>query len=185
MACAGMPSTPWLREARKGVDARPSPSMTLRREHGSDQSSPHRRQRRIRLSGVGSAGLRQIGPPAAALAAHRRRSRPHQIDGAEARREVRRDAHHDADLALGGGHQSDHAAAPICLPIASARPFRSRGGTSPRLRADKLHVRRSARPRLRRRPSPACAGLRRPGAPVAGGPPGATRCARAARRVKP
>ena len=45
-----------------------------------------RRERGVGLGAVGAAGLRHVGPAAAALAAERLGALAHQIDGGEARR---------------------------------------------------------------------------------------------------
>ena len=47
-----------------------------------------RGERRIGLRAIGTAGLRHVGPPAAALAAERLGGDPHQIDRIEARGEI-------------------------------------------------------------------------------------------------
>ena len=52
------------------------------------------------LAAVGTAGLRHVGPAAAALAAERLGALAHQVDRVEARREVVGDADHDAGLAV-------------------------------------------------------------------------------------
>ena len=83
-------------------------------------------------------------PPTAALAARTRSTastRPAR--SAET-------PHDDAGLALGGRDERNHAAAHVACRIASAMPFSSRAGTSPRLRAASLtsptfsHPRRAA-----------------------------------------
>src|SRR5215218_11522363 len=70
---------------------------SLRPERGLD-----RLQCGIGFRAVGSAGLGHVGPPAAALAAQRLGALANEIDRVEAPSEIRRDADHDASLALFG-----------------------------------------------------------------------------------
>src|SRR5512143_2424531 len=77
-----------------------------------------RRQRRLGLGAIGSAGLRHVGPAAAALAAERLGTLAHQFDRVEARREVGGDADHDASLAvLGDADDRDHAGTDLLLAV--------------------------------------------------------------------
>ena len=64
-------------------------------------------------AGVGAAGLGQVRPPAATLAAHGRTRHAHQVYRAEPPGQVGADPHHDARLALGRGHDGHHAAAHV------------------------------------------------------------------------
>src|SRR5580693_7394175 len=75
-----------------------------------------RRQRRIGLGAVGAAGLCQVGPAAAALAAEHNRGDARQIDRIVARDQIGRDADHDAGLAVAGDtDDGDDAGADLLL----------------------------------------------------------------------
>src|SRR4029079_11401925 len=64
------------------------------------------------------AGLRHVGPPAAALAAKRCRRNLDQIDRAEARGEIGGHADHHTGLAvLGDTDDGDHAGADLLLAV--------------------------------------------------------------------
>ena len=77
-----------------------------------------RGERGVRLGAVGPAGLRHVGPPAAALAAERLGALAHQIDGVEPRREIGGHADHDAGLAvLGDADDGDDAGAELLLAL--------------------------------------------------------------------
>ncbi len=73
-------------------------TRALRRGH----RSRDRIQRRVGLGAIGTAGLRHVGPPTAALAAERLGGHAHQVDRIEARDQIRRDADHDTGLAIVG-----------------------------------------------------------------------------------
>ena len=57
-------------------------------------------ERGLGLGAVRAAGLRHVGPAAAALAAERLGALAHQIDRVEARGQIVGDADHDAGLAV-------------------------------------------------------------------------------------
>ena len=87
-----------------------------------DQIPPERRldrlERGIGLGAVRAAGLRHVGPAAAALAAERLGALAHQIDGVEARGEIGGDADHDAGLAVvGDADDRDDAGADLLLAL--------------------------------------------------------------------
>src|SRR5258708_7407059 len=76
------------------------------------------RQRRVGLGSVGAAGLRHVGPAAAALAAERLGCHAYQIDRVVARHQVRRDADHHAGLAVfGHADNGDDAGAELLLAV--------------------------------------------------------------------
>src|SRR5262249_62276464 len=67
---------------------------------------------------AGPAARRHIRPPAAAFAAERLGAFARQLDGGEATGQVRRDADHDARLALlGDADDGDHARAEALLAL--------------------------------------------------------------------
>src|SRR6185437_16667800 len=74
------------------------------------------------LGAIGTAGLRHVRPAAAAFAAERLGALAHQIDRAEARREVRRYADHDAGLAVVGraDDRNDAGAYPLLALVGEA-----------------------------------------------------------------
>ena len=77
-----------------------------------------RRERGLGLGAVGAAGLRHVGPAAAALAAERLGALAHEIDGGEARGQIGGDADHDAGLAvLGDADDGDDAGADLLLAL--------------------------------------------------------------------
>src|SRR5437764_8181344 len=77
-----------------------------------------RRQRRVRLGAIRPAGLRHVGPAAAALAAERFGTLAHQFDRVEARREIGGDADDEAGLAvLGDADERDDAGADLLLAV--------------------------------------------------------------------
>ena len=84
--------------------ARLALGFRVRSSAGTTAQPPERRldrlERRVGLGAVGPAGLRHVGPAAAALAAERLGALAHQIDGVEARGEIGGDADDDAGLAV-------------------------------------------------------------------------------------
>src|SRR5271169_4839327 len=80
----------------------------------------NRRQRGIRLRGVGTTGLRHIGPAAAAFAAKRLGAFAHQVDSIEALDQIVGHADHDAGLAVvRNSNNSDNTRADLLLAFVS------------------------------------------------------------------
>src|SRR5260370_9103827 len=74
------------------------------------------RERSPGLGAIGPAGLRHVGPAAAALAAEHLRGHARQIDRVEPRREIAGDTDHHAGLAIAGdADDGDDAAADLLL----------------------------------------------------------------------
>src|SRR5205814_1862359 len=72
----------------------------------------------VGLGAVGPAGLRHVGPAAAALAAERLGTLAHQFDRIEARGEIACDADDDAGLAvLGDANDCDHAGSDLFFAV--------------------------------------------------------------------
>src|SRR5712671_1837493 len=97
------------------------PTSTARSDGGCSAARDRRRDRVERglcLGAVGAAGLSHVGPTPATLAAQRLGAAAHQIDRVEAPHQIRRDADHEARLAVAGEpNDGDHAGTHLLLAI--------------------------------------------------------------------
>ena len=88
-------------------------------------------------SAIGAAGLRHVGPAAAALAAERLGAGPHQLDRVEPVGQILGHADDDRGLALGARHDRDDSGTDAPLQIVGQRCAIRGPGTSSTSRASK------------------------------------------------